>query len=253
MRQRAVGSMVLAAAVLLSGCDFGSPGPTPTPSPAPTPTPTPTPILITSSLAAGFDGWQASYADYTPGMEATIAFASGHEPLPAPLDANSGVFLTSDNSSDDVFMYLWRPVTGLEPNRRYRVEVTVAFATNAPPGCVGIGGAPGESVYLKAGAAPREPANVVSGGLVVPNFDKGNQAQGGTEAVVVGDFAQLVPGGDCVAPSYQFKTLTTNGAGPTVTSDATGRLWLVVGTDSGYEGNTRIYWREIAATLTATP
>jgi hypothetical protein len=247
MRKPAAGAVLLAAA-LLSACDFGSPAPTPTPTP--TPTPAPTPVTIQSSFAAGFDGWQPGYADYSPGQEATIGFDFGHQPLPPPLAPGAGVFLASDNRSDDLFMYLWRPVTGLAPNTRYRVELAVAFATDAPPGCIGIGGAPGESVFVKAGAAPREPATGLSGGRIVANFDYGNQAQGGDHAVVLGDFAQPVPGDDCGAPSYQRKQLATGGAGPLVTSDASGRLWLVVATDSGYEGHTRIYWLEVAATLT---
>jgi hypothetical protein len=238
-------SLILAAGLLVSACESDSPAPTP----APTPPPAPAPVVIVSSFAAGFDGWQASYADYTPGQEATIGFASGHERLPAPLDMNAGVFLASDNRSDDVFMYLWRPVTGLAPGRRYRVEMTVTVATNAPPSCPGIGGAPGESVYLKAGAAPREPANRIEGGAVVTNLDKGNQSVGGSEIVLIGDFAQTVAG-DCAAPLYQRKTLVTGAGAPFVTSDAAGRLWLVIGTDSGYEGHTRAYVLEAGATLT---
>jgi hypothetical protein len=254
MGQPGIGSVLLAAGLLLSACEGGSPTPAPTPAPTPSPTPTPTPspspVMVASSFAAGFDGWQASYADYTPGQEATIGFVSGHEQLPPPLGASAGVFLASDNRSDDVFMYLWRPVAGLAPNRRYRVEVSVTFATNAPPGCVGIGGAPGESVYLKAGASPREPANVIAHGLVVPNFDKGDQAQSGADAVTIGDFTQPTPGDDCLAPSYQRKTLTTGSAPPIMTSDSAGRLWLVIGTDSGFEGHSRAYLLELTATLT---
>jgi len=250
MRQVSIGAASVALA-LLAACDGGGvPAPGPTFTTTPSPTPTPAPVTVQSSFAAGFDGWQPGYADYSPGQEAIIGFDFGHELLPPPLDASAGVFLASDNRSDDVFMYLWRPVTGLAPNTRYRVEATVAFATNAPPGCVGIGGAPGESVFVKAGAAPREPATGLSGGRIVANFDYGNQAQGGADAVAIGDFAQPVPGDDCGAPSYQHKQLTTGGNGPLVTSDAAGRLWLVVGTDSGYEGHTRIYWLEVAATLT---
>ena len=206
--------------------------------------------MIVSSFAGGFDGWQASYADYLPGMEQTIGFASGHEQLPPPFAAHSGVFLTSENRSDDVFMYLWRPVTGLQPGRRYRVEVAISFATNAPAGCNGVGGAPGESVYLKVGASPRAPENLLTGGAIRVNVDIGQQSQSGSEAVAIGDFSQPAPG-NCLAPQYQSKSLaTTPPAAPLVTADAAGRLWLVVGTDSGYEGRTRIYFLEVAATLT---
>lgn len=240
--------LMLAAGLLLAACNEDSPSPTPTP--APSPSPSPAPVTVASSFAAGPDGWQAGYADYAPGQEATIGFTAGHERLPAPLDAHSGVFLASDNRSDDVFMYMWRGVTGLAPNRRYKVEVAVAFATNAPPGCAGAGGAPGESVFVKAGASPREPATEIVNARVVPNFDKGNQATSGVDAVTIGHFAQDTPDGTCTAPLYRRKTLATGAAAPTVTSDAAGRLWLVIGTDSGHEGHTRIYVLEMAATLT---
>jgi hypothetical protein len=69
--------------------------------------------------------------------------------------------------------------------------------------------------------------------------------------VIIGDFAQPTPGDDCFAPSYQRKALSTAPASaPVVTSDAAGRLWLVIGTDSGYEGTTRAYFLGAAALLT---
>lgn len=243
----AFAGLMIGAGLLLAGCEGSAPAPVPTPSP----TPTPAPVAIASSFAGGLDGWQASYADYTPGQEATIGFTYGHEQLPAPLDADRGVFLASDNRADDVFMYLWRPVTGLAPNRRYRVEVSLSIATDAPPGCAGIGGAPGESVQIKAGASPRMPASVLVDGRLTTNFDKGEQFESGTDAVIIGDFTQPVPGGDCFAPSYQRKALATAMArAPIVTSDAMGRLWLVIGTDSGFEGTTRAYFLGVAALLT---
>lgn len=249
-------SIILAAVMLAPACGGDSPtpppapAPSPTPSPAPTPTPTPGPVTIVSSFAAGFDSWQASYSDYSLGQEATIGFISGHERLPVPLEARSGVFLASDNRSDDVFMYLWRPVTGLAPNRRYRIDLTIAFATNAPPGCAGAGGAPGESVYIKAGASPRAPVNEIASGKVTVNVDKGNQSQSGTEVVSIGDFAQEEPSATCTDAPYQNKALSTGASGPFVTSDGAGRLWLVIGTDSGSEGHTRVYFLEVEAVLT---
>ncbi len=203
------------------------------------------------SFANGFDGWEASYSDYTQGvgMEPIIGFISGHEQLPAPLDNTSGVFLEGHNRSDDLFMYMTRGVAGLVPDTDYTVELSITFASNVPPGCFGIGGSPGESVYIKGGATGMTPANVViSGDYVTTNFDHGDQSQEGLNALLLGDFAH--GGGTCENGVYQLATLSTGGRSLTVRTNASGELWLILGTDSGFEGLTRIYYLEGSATIT---
>jgi hypothetical protein len=229
-------------------CGSGNPPPSP-PGPPPPPPP-PGQVTFNFSFAENFAGWEAAYADYALGQETSINFAFGHERLPSPLDDRSGVYLQSMNVADDVFMYISRLLDGLAAGTRYRVELSVTLATNAPPGCVGIGGAPGEAVTVKAGATRLRPQNVVEQGFVRPNFDKGDQTESGRDVIAIGDFAQDVPAGDCFAPLYSRKTLSTGSDGPVVTSDSQGRLWLIIGTDSGYEGLTRAYFLEGNARLT---
>lgn len=233
------------ALAVLAACKPDSPAP---PAPPPSPPAPPATTRIDFSFTSGFSGWEAAFSDYSPGQEASIDFRSGHERLPAPLDNNFGIFLSSHNRSADVFMYVWRPVTGLAANRQYRVDLDVTLASNVPPGCVGIGSSPGESVTIKAGGSPIAPANITQSGRITTNFSKGNQSQSGQHAVVIGNFA--FGGGTCTAGIYQRKTLTTDGKGPTVTTDSQGRLWLIVGTDSGFEGFTKVYILEGRATLT---
>ncbi len=72
-------------------------------------------------------------------------------PLPAPLQPSPALFLGGDNRSDDLFMFYKAHVGGLLPGASYFVRFEVEVATNVPMGCVGIGGAPGESVWVKAG------------------------------------------------------------------------------------------------------
>ena len=55
-------------------------------------------------------------------------------------------------------MFLSRQVDGLEPGTTYRVTISVDVATNVPAASFGIGGSPGESVYVNAGATTIEPA-----------------------------------------------------------------------------------------------
>jgi hypothetical protein len=216
------------------------------------------------SFASGADGFSADFADYAPGMEVGdkgILFQSGVRRLPQPLAERTGFFLGGTNRSDDLFMYIWRPVSGLVPGQRYRAVVEFTFATNVPPGCAGIGGSPGEAVALKAGAAEREPAKVIVNGRVQLNLHKNNQQASGRELINVGGFEG--GGGSCDSAQgiYQLKKLTTAvpaqrpGLMPVppdallVTADPVGRLWIVIGTDSGFEGRTEIYYLEGEATF----
>ncbi len=240
------------ACVLVSACggenDTGAPAP---PTPPPPPPPPPGTVIFNFSFADGLAGWEADYSDYRLGQEVSINFQFGFQRLPPNLNNLSGFFLSSDNRSDDVFMYIFRALDGLAPGSRWRVDFSLAIGTDAPSGCAGAGGAPGEAVVLKAGATNVRPAKVVDASSYVGvNFAKGNQSTGGANAVVIGNFAQDQPGGACLNGPYLRKTLTTAGAGPVVTADSTGRLWLVIGTDSGFEGFTRIFYLEGTATLT---
>ncbi len=216
-------------------------------------------VRILFSFAAGSDGFTADFADYSPGMETSpngILFQSEFRRLPPPLDNRFGLLVGGTNRSDDLFMFIWREVSGLVPGQRYRVETEVLIATNAPADCVGAGGAPGEAVAIKAGASPVRPAKALStspGSLNTfrVNFDKdaGPLPVGGNQVFTIGNFAG--GGGTCTQPIYALKTLRSPADRiPTLTADANGRLWLVIGTDSGFESRTEIYYLEGSATFT---
>lgn len=196
-------------------------------------------------------GWTAGFADYAVGDADAMGLESGHAPLPAAIDRQGGGFrVAGTNHSDDLFMFLKRHVGGLRPNTRYRADFEVEFATNSPSGCAGIGGAPGESVYVKAGATGLEPQREVAtvGGrdYYRMNIDKGNQAEGGAHATVIGHAGNA--SSECTNPEWQLKVLSSSDA-LEVTSDAVGGVWLIVGTDSGFEGRTELYFTEIRAEL----
>ncbi|MBS4021343.1 MAG: hypothetical protein KGZ79_02820 [Dethiobacter sp.] len=79
-------------------------------------------------------------------------------------------------------------------------------------------------------------------------MDKGGQSEGGKNAIVVGDAAKLENEEFGV---YELKTLNNAGEPLEITSDADGNLWLFVGTDSGFEGKTVLYYTSVKAALTA--
>ncbi len=192
------------------------------------------------------EGWAVAFADLPADYDQDLyELDSGHRPLPEGL-AGGGIYVQGHNRSDDLFMYLKRQVGGLQPNTVYSVSVSIDLATDVPPGLIGIGGSPGESVFVKAGASGVEPTSHVDGiGHLRMNIDKGNQSTGGEAMVVLGDITHPEASGD----THAIKTLTNADAPLTVTTGDEGSLWLIVGTDSGFEGLTSLYYARIAYAL----
>ena len=211
-------------------------------------------MRVPFNFGTGTDGFTADFADYSPGQETGpngILFVSEFRRLPPPLDNRFGLLVGGTNRSDDLFMFIWREVSGLVPGQRYRVETEVTIATNVPAGCAGVGGSPGEGVFIKAGASPVRPMTAVdANGIVRVNFEKDRAGLplGGDQVFTIGNFAG--GGGTCTAGIYALKTLRSETRSPTVAADANGRLWFVIGTDSGFEARTEIYYLEGLATFT---
>lgn len=240
MNWRQSTGMTILAAGLLAGCDFdfGS-GPGGSPTPSPTPTPTDAPFVVTVDFTTDAT-WTAGFSDFSPGMEPQVQFESGLRPVPPNVGGN-GFLLAGDNPADDVALFVWRKVENLRPNANYKIETRVELATNSPADCFGIGGAPGESVVFKAGASDLEPAlSLNAENLMTLNLDKANQSESGEDLKVIGHLASA-EAGTCEAPVYAKKTIESEGEGPIVRSSADGSLWLVLTTDSGYEGRTELY------------
>src|SRR5215207_3212894 len=196
---------------------------------------------IEFDFANDYQGWVAGFTDYPVGKETEWAIGSSLAALPAPLDGSrKGIRLTGENHSDDLFMYITRGVTGLLPNAQYGARFRITVATNAPRNCVGVGGAPGESVVLKAGATSTEPARVVDAAQYYrANFDHGAQLNGGRDATTLGNIA--TSNANCAVPRWELKEFDSGAAPVVISTDGSGRLWLVVGVDSGFEGTTTVY------------
>ena len=192
------------------------------------------------------EGWTVGFADLPVDYDQSIfELDYGHRPLPDGLEG-SGIYVQGHNRSGDLFMFLKRQVIGLRPNTSYGVSVSIDLATDVPAGLVGIGGSPGESVFVKAGASNVEPtAEEGDNRHLRLNIDKGNQAQGGESMVVLGNVAHR----EVRAREYRIKTLDNKGLPLMVDTDSQGRVWLIVGTDSGFEGLSGLYYSRISYTL----
>ena len=155
--------------------------------------------------------------------------------------------MAGHNRSDDLFMYIKRSIDGLRHNAIYQIEFEVQIATQIPVGTIGIGGSPGESVFLKAGAASIEPVPIVETGLIQDfyrlNVDKGNQSQSGRNALVLGNIAK--ESGD-LSTMFELKTLSNIQRPLEARTNRNGRMWIFVGTDSGFEGRTQLFYTQVS-------
>ena len=204
------------------------------------------------TFSTGTEGWTEGFADYPVGEENFYELAFSYAPLPQYLGGNKyGLYISGNNHSDDLFMYIKRRLDNLKPNTAYNVIFQVEIASNAAEDAYGIGGSPGSGVYLHAGATITEPESIIirdpdlKDNYYRMNIDKGNQSIGGKDTTVIGNIG--ISGQNPDTP-YKLKILE-NSTPFTVTTDTSGILWILIGTDSGFEGITSMYYSSIKITL----
>lgn len=234
---------VLAMAGLLSltACG-GSDGPaaqTPPPVATVPPPPPPKPIASTISVdfTKGIEGWTAGVADYHDGSEPSET-AAGWSKLPPPVQG-MGYYIVSHNNSDDVFTFVKRQFDGFVPGAKYKLTFELSYATSAATGCFGVGGARGDSIYMVGAANMDEPKVIKQADQRYRlNFDHGDQANSGEQGKVLGTLG--IEGLDCDGTGFD-RTSRKSDETVTVQADKDGKFWLVLGTDSAFEGTNSLY------------
>jgi len=199
-------------------------------------------------FSSGYEGWMGDFADYyvTDSLDYELEFI--RTTLPTPLSTSKyALKISGRNNSDDLFMFIKRKISGLLPNTTYQLKIDVEFASNAPTNAVGVGGAPGEGVTMKAGASTLEPLKINTNGYYVMNIDKGNQSQPGVDMDTIGHVG--------VSDTTTQFTLIENSNDShvfTIPTDANGETWVCIGTESGFESTTTLYYNMIALTFFTT-
>lgn len=204
-------------------------------------------VNLNYTFSEDAEGWTGSFADYPEDDADFYELSFEHATLPDPLDNSDGALKQSGNNhSDDLFMYVKKKVTGLKPNTEYKVAFDIEIASNATGDSFGVGGSPATSVYVKAGISTIEPIGErQEDGHLRMNIDKSNQSNSGADMKKIGDFSNGTSGND-----YALKTLTYSENELKARTNNDGELWLIVGTDSGFESTTTIYYNTIEADLT---
>jgi hypothetical protein len=206
----------------------------------------PNPKIFTYDFSASADGWIGGFSDHHDTSTADYNLTFARTTLPAPLNTSKyALKLGGTNRSDDLFMFLKRKIIGLEPNKRYNIKFDIAFASNVPTNQVGVGGAP-DAVMMKAGATLVEPISSYNPTEATyrMNINQGQQMSEGTDMTNLGTIG-------VADNTTQYTLITRNNSNKLlkVTTNASGEVWVIVATDSGFESRTELYYNKITITF----
>lgn len=205
------------------------------------------PAAPSDSLSFAFDfstgahGFEGGFSDVAVAEADNVGFVADHRPLPDPLHG-AGLYHSGLNVSDDLFMFFTRRVDGLERGGRYEASLELGIASSHGEDCeVGVG----SGVLVKAGAAGQEVRRVIvfaqGRDEYRLNVDKGEQANDGPAAVIIGDIRNGLPGcGDDVP--FALETVRAPSKTLTLQADADGTAWLFFGTESTFEAFHEVYF-----------
>jgi hypothetical protein len=185
--------------------------------------------------------WTGMFSDYPMAEEEAyeLEFRLAH--MPEPLDTNlTGVLLSGYNHGDDLFTYMFSPVSSLVPNTTYEVTVNILLATNIPLGSIEEGGSP--DIAIGAGALDTIPINYLDeSGWYRPSFEvKLQNDQSNDVMQVLGTL-----GATDTTTVYTAMTRNNYSNPIQITTNSEGLFYLLIGWDSGYVGRTTVYIKAI--------
>ena len=212
-------------------------------------------------------GWEPGFSDYYFDAEQRLNLESDYTPLPdskfISTEKICSIKISGRNPHDDLFMYLKKKISGLKPKQIYFVTFNIELASNYPndvTGLVNKCGIDHTPICLKAGAALREPNKDLKMKMDKPfyimNLDKGNQFSGGNNMMAIGGIVVNMPAQELCDGSNsncQYKLIQRNNLGEPfkIEADDNGEVWVIIGTDSGTNTDTKetFYYNNIELTF----
>jgi len=135
-------------------------------------------------------------------------------------------------------MYLKKKITGLKANTDYEVQLPIDRSKCSNHN-------DGNRRFRQAKASTSKQAHLPTCRWF-QTTTQGHQSSEDSEMFSIGNVSNF----EVVGSEYRIKTLENRGRTVTVSSDEFGQLWLIVGTDSGFEGLRTFYYSPIEYQLT---
>ncbi len=190
-------------------------------------------LISSFDFETGHQDWIAGVSDYTSTSIAdnatyTYSFYNAKSPENLPWQGY-GLTITAENPHGDLFYYFKRQVTGLKPNKNYKVDFEFIVYTQLE---TGKEIASTEDIFLKVGALSSEPhAQLTQSGGAMDfyslNFDKGeNNEDSGEDLDNLGSIKNYTKSTVEAISGNTYKSPLT------VKTDLHGNVWLIIGVDS---------------------
>lgn len=186
------------------------------------------------------NGWVPFFSDYPQGAEEQYELEFAYTRLPEPLDTNlTAVKLAAVNPGRDLLSCMYVPVTGLIPNATYKVTFNLWIASNI------ASGGPSD-ISIGVGALDTIPVNTLDASdFYRPSFEVDLQNGFSNDNMKV-----LGTLGATDTTTVYTPISRNNYSQPMYfTTNSEGKLFLLVGWDSGYEGKTAVYFKSVFVTL----
>lgn len=196
-------------------------------------------------FAGNAQGWESFFSDYPVGSEAFYELEFSHASLPAPLDQNrKSIKISGNNHSDDLLSLIVRKFDNLLPNKVYAVSFNIELASNVTSNSPGIGGSP--DLEFGVGGISYKPENSLKDDYYRPNFTSLLQSRQSNE--ILQSVGCLGVSNDFPAP---YTLVNRNNLSELIhlKTNSDGELWLMIGTDSGFEGTTTLFYKSIKITM----
>ncbi len=205
------------------------------------------PVTYNFNFEQSEEDFEAVFSDYHDDGNnyETYEMQSDYTDIPIKDISSKGLYIASSNRSDDMFMGYMKEIAGLPENQSYNFDISFKLATKVDAGGFGIGGSPGSAVYIKAGITSEKPEIKKDDNEVYrfTNLDTGSQASGGKDLLLIGNMEK--PEEDWVE-GFMFKSFS---ASVTATTNNNGSVYLVIGSDSGFEGFTEYYIDDVSIVI----
>lgn len=198
----------------------------------------PDPVEFFFGFEEGTEGWEGGYAGYRTNEEKFTEFQFEYDTVPG--QKKGALKLSAQNSSNGLFMFIKRKITGLEPEKVYFLTFDIEFAAAVSVKDAGDDETNEGRFVMKAGATGSEPLKQRDENSVYNlNISKGSNEKSGDDMMIVAEFSYETGDGE-----YKLQTVT-NESPFGVETDENGNLWLIIGTDSPFEGSTTVFYNNL--------
>ncbi len=187
-------------------------------------------------------GWEGGFANYAAVLQDSLALTFQHATLPPVFEKTGGALQwTGYNFQNNLFMFGWRRIGNLEPNRPYVLSFDVAVGYQIEGNEFRLRSHENR-LNIKVGAInypPRITDDEVLGRIIV-NFDKGaQQTTDGNDMMWLGEL---------VAGDLKYKDKILTNAQQRlfgVVSNENGEIWILVGIESSVPLRHSIYFDSV--------